>query len=321
MAAQIPFETLVHCTHWTEAGDMVENLGEGNFQVNFVPNEVGSHHRAFANTLAANRVVWFGIIPNPQEAYRAPLHGAHPAFNAGSRYGPFSFQINVNTVFEKYRQLCNAENFQALFFYRIIEDQIYSRERSEIIVVSAVEIFGLTSFIPAAESTPCSRSEADGNATWEWTCQNFQSYQDNETHDYYQLEFVFVFAAQEDGEFPTFSFTVGINPDLDLECLATSNRHEEASICIPFQNRWNDERKGLTCIMVKHPGSRSTVRARSYQQALLRHGLNKYDGWRGIHTAICEKGGCNNPQFAVDRSGNGVQTAAFAAGKLEEIFA
>jgi hypothetical protein len=44
---------------------MVEALGEGNFKVNFVPNQVGGHHAILAANLAENRVVWFGIIPRP----------------------------------------------------------------------------------------------------------------------------------------------------------------------------------------------------------------------------------------------------------------
>jgi hypothetical protein len=220
-------------------------------------------------------------------------------------------------VFEKYRQLSNANNFQDLCFYRVTENLIYPLERSEIIVVSAVQIPKLTPFIPADEP-PCLRNEIDGNATWQWSCQGFQAYQDNQTRDYYQLEFVFVFAAQEDGEFPNFSFTVGIDPKPDIECLATSSQHENASICIPFQNRWNDQRKGLTCKMVPNPGGRSSVRRRKLAQALQHHGLNSHNDWSDVNNAIREAGGCNNPRFVEHDAGSGVQTAVFAKKKLKK---
>lgn len=300
---------------------MVEAIGEGNFNVNFIPNVVGDHHQLLADRLDGSKVVWFGIIPKPAVAYDAPPHGAHPAFTDGSRYGPFSFEIKVNTAFERYCQITNIEGFQNLFFYRVDED-IYPRERSVIIVVSAVAITGLTAFIPDADSVPCVRQQNNDGINWEWECEDFDAYQNNVTKIYFQLEFLFVFPAGLEGEFPNFTFVVGDAANDGIDCLAKSNFHENASICIPFQNRWDDVRKSLTCIMVANrSGGRSKVRQRNYDQALARHGLKRFDGWAGVNEAICNAGGCNNPSFVTERAGNGVQTKAFADEKLAYIFA
>lgn len=308
----IDFDKLVHCTHWLEARDMVEVVNDGEFQGNFTPSRVGQHHQLLAQAFGdVFRVVWFGIVPNFQYQAAEGIE-AHPAFNDGSRYGPFSFEADVNVVFGKYQQLYNVENFGSLFFYRVTENDIYSLERCEIIVVSgvAIEHLHLQAFTPTA--APCVRTQ---NGTWQWMCEGFESYQDGETANYYQLEFAFAFA-ETNGAFPALSLSIAsVASPAAVECRLRANPHENASICIPFQNRWDDVRKGLTCIMVHNAnGGRSTVRARNYAQHLAHHGLNESAGWAGVNAAICDAGGCNNPRYP------GGQTRKFATAKVEMIF-
>ena len=68
--------------------------------------------------------------------------------------------------------------------------------------------------------------------------------------------------------------------------------------------------------MVRTNGGRSTVRARTFDQAITFHRLERRSGWAGVNSAICEAGGCNNPKF----TNRGLQTEIFAQAKLLNIF-
>lgn len=314
----VDFQNLVHCTHWKEA----QQINDGQHEVSFKPNAVSAHHELLAHTLGELdlHVIWFGITPEFE--YKPPFQGEHhPAFAKGSRYGPFSFGININTVLQRYQEHYQVY-MEDLFFYLVAEHDAYPRERSDIIVVSAIPLAGLQEFVP--NQAPCIRRENRyDEPSWQWICPRFDAYQNGDTNEYFNLEFAFVMAIGADGEYPALNFTVAKVPG--AECHLTANSHQTASFCIPFLKRWDKDRKELSVIIDEHPGRPPTVRRRSYDEALEYFGMDQFAGWPRICEVISNEGGCNNPlkhSNHIHHSHHyGLQTQEFAIRKIHQIFA
>ncbi len=311
----VSFKNVVHCTHFPEVANMVQRIDNERYFVHFKQSPVGGHHASLVSCLSEELgLVWFGITPMDRDDSPYVLNSMgqngfdclrmHPVFEESSRYGPFTFELELNTVFQSYCHQMNLENVDDMFFYRVIQDQ-YKQERSDIVVVSAFQIPELNHF--RQMNIPL-RQRADNPAIWEWLCEDFYDYESCRINEYRLLEFAFIIPLQ----CRCFSFTVTNDPnDCRSQCLLKSNSHENAHICIPYNCKWGASRIMLAKKVVQL--------IKPYKHKCLT--LQDIIKLNQANDTLLIKGACNNPPFAEEvREGLGIQDKFFADQIIKNMF-